>query len=123
MLLADAPTGRPGSTFLLVGTHLTPQSLVELQINGRVVGTVRANNLGQIHVALQTEPDALAGQYRITATERQLPTEPASAVIYTLGAEYALRSVGPNEAVQIQVSASIQPLLPVRLWLPQLMRP
>lgn len=123
VLRSDEPTGKPGSAFLVAGRILTPGARVELQINGRVVGTVRANNRGQFQVVLQTDPDALPGQYRITVTEAQLSSEPAPAVIYTLGAEYPLRTVAPNEASLIQVPAGIPSLLRTNLWLPLVSQP
>jgi hypothetical protein len=128
-LRINFPDGRPGSAFVVSGTHYLPDTDITVLINDADVGTATTDADGAFTLVLSTSPDALPGVYAIVV-RIVLPTLNAAAAdateqetVYTLATDAPLRehTVAPGEP-EIEIDGDILPANGSRVYLPAVQR-
>jgi hypothetical protein len=128
-LRINFPDGRPGSTFVVSGTHYLPDTDITVLINDADVGTATTDADGAFTLVLSTSPDALPGVYAIVV-RIVVPTLNAAAadateqeIVYTLDTAAPLRdyTAAPGDTA-IEIDGDILPTNDSRVYLPAVQR-
>lgn len=62
--------GRPGSSFTFIGENFTPSAVIDISVNGALVGSAAVDSNGVSVFAIVFPEDMAIGDYEVTATER-----------------------------------------------------
>jgi hypothetical protein len=126
-LTINYSVGKPGSSFLITGSHYQAESQYELLVNGVSLGTIATDQEGAFTIVLTTLASASPGEYRVVVRPTNmlhgLEVAQETQLQYMLDHTAPLREKAPGRAdYEFIVPGPIPQSEMVSIYLPNIVR-